>query len=98
MLDVFTGELHRAADTFEDFGRDVNEQWWQEVYLFSELVFQLYEAGKVPGAGQCYALCPHPALGGRNPSNGDVVDPRFVMVMDVTIWQSLCAQSLGCGQ
>jgi len=98
MLDVFTGHLSRAADSHEAFVREVNEQWWQEVYLLSELVFQLHEAGKVPGPGQCYALCPHPALGGRNPANGEVVDPRFVMVMDVVIWQSLCAQSLGVGQ
>ena len=98
MLDVFTGQLSRAADSHADFVRDVNEQWWQEVYLLSELVFQLHEVGKVPGSGQCYALCPHPALGGRNPANGEAVDPRFVTVMDVVIWQSLCAQSLGIGQ
>ena len=98
MLDVFTGELNRAADNYEDFMREVNEQWWQQVYLLSELVFQLHTAGKIPGPGQCYALCPHPALGGRNPANGEAVDLSFVMVMDVTVWQSLCAQSLGVGQ
>ena len=38
MLDVFAGQLSRAADSHEDFIRDVNEQWWQEVYLLSELV------------------------------------------------------------
>jgi len=97
LLDVFTGELQRAADNYEAFVREVNEPWWQEVYLFSELVYQLHEAGKVPRRGQCYALCPHPALGGRNPANGETVDPRFVMVMDVVVWQSLCAQSLGIG-
>jgi hypothetical protein len=97
MLDVFTGQVHKMADTHEDFVRDVNETWWQEVYLLSEVVWQLHEAGKVPGPGQCYALCPHPALGGRNPANGEAIDPRFVMVMDVRIWQSLCAQFLGVG-
>ena len=98
MLDVFAGQLQRIADSHEEFVGEVNQQWWQEVYLFSELVFQLHEAGKVPGPGQCYALCPHPALAGPNPSNGDAVDPRFVMVMDITVWQSLCAQSLGVGR
>ena len=98
MLDVFTGQLTRAAETYEDFVREVNEQWWQEVYLLSELVYQLHQADKIPGAGQCYALCPHPALGGPNPANGDAVDPRYVMVLDVTVWESLCAQSLGVGQ
>lgn len=98
MLDVFTGQLHRAADSDEDFARKVNERSWQEAYLLSELVFKLHEEGKVPGPNQCYALAPHPALGGRNPANGETVDPKFVMVMDVCIWQSLCAQSLGVGR
>ena len=74
------------------------EQWWQEVYLLSELVYQLHQEAKIPGPGQCYALCPHPALGGPNPANGDAVDPKYVMVMDVTVWESLCAQSLGVGR
>jgi hypothetical protein len=97
MLDVFTGQLQRMADSHDEFVREVNQQWWQEVYLFSELVYQLHEADKVPGPGQCYALCPHPALGGPNPRNGEVVDSRFVMVVDIYVWQSLCAQSLGVG-
>jgi hypothetical protein len=98
MLDVFTGQLLRAADAYEQFVTEVNEQWWQEAYLLSELVFQLHQADKSPGPGQCYALCPHPALGGPNPANGEAVDPQFVMVMDVVVWQSLCAQSLGVGR
>jgi hypothetical protein len=70
----------------------------QEVYLLSEVVYQLHQAGKVPGPGQCYALCPHPALGSPNPANGEAIDPRFVMVMDMPVWQSLCAQALGVGR
>lgn len=97
VLDVFTGELDRAADDYDEFVREVNEQWWQEVYLLSELVRRLHEAGKVPGPGQCYALAPHPAVGGPNPDDGDEVDPRFVLVIDVAVWQSICAQSLGLG-
>ena len=95
MLDVFTGQLQEVADSYEAFVREVNEQWWQEVYLLSELVLQLHDAGKVPGPGQCYALAPHPALGGPNPAIGEVIDPRFVQVMDVVVWQSLCVQFLG---
>jgi hypothetical protein len=98
MLDVFTGQLTQVADTYGAFVREVNEQWWQEVYLLSEVVYQLHQAGKVPGPGQCYALCPHPALGSPNPANGEAIDPRFVMVMDMTVWQSLCAQALGIGR
>lgn len=95
ILDVFNGRLERIADTYEAFIRDVNEQWWQEVFLLSELVFRLHQADQVPGPGQCYALVPHPALGGPNPANGDAVDPRFVMVMDVGAWQKICAQFVG---
>jgi hypothetical protein len=95
MLDVFTGQLQRVATSYDEFMSDVNEPRWQEVYLLSELVLQLHEVGKVPGPGQCYALAPHPAIGGPNPASGDVVDPRFVMVTDVAVWQSICARSLG---
>jgi hypothetical protein len=97
MLDVFTGEMRRMADHYDDFVRQLNEQRWQETFLCSELVFQLHQAGKIPGAGECYALIPHPALGGPSPMAGGQVDSKFVMVMSVRIWQSICAQSLGVG-
>src|SRR5215471_8357228 len=38
ILDVFTGKLEQVTQTYEELVRDVNEQWWQETYLFSELV------------------------------------------------------------
>jgi hypothetical protein len=98
MLDVLTGQIERMADTYDDFMREVNEQWWHETFLFSKLVFELHAVEKIPGPGQCYALAPHPALGGPNPNSGDVIDPKFVMVTDVIVWQSICAQSLGAGQ
>jgi hypothetical protein len=97
MLDVFTGQMEQMADSYDDFIREVNEKWWHETYLFSELLYQLHQAGKVPSTGQCYALAPHPALGGPNPGKGDMIDPKFVMMTDVTVWQSICAQSLGVG-
>jgi hypothetical protein len=94
MLDVFTGAVERVADSYEAVLAEVNQQWWQEVYLLSELVFKLHEAGKVPGPKQCYALAPHPALGGPSPMLDQTVDPRFVMVMDIGLWQSLCVQAI----
>jgi hypothetical protein len=94
MLDVFTGDVQRLADSYEDFVAEVNQQWWQEVYLLSELVLRLHEAGKIPGPGQCYGLAPHPALGGPNPANGDAIDPRFVLTLDVFVWQTICAQAV----
>ncbi len=99
MLDVFTGTVERVADSYEDFIAQVNERWWQEFYLLSELVHRLHLAGKVPGPRQCYALAPHPALGGPNPMRNQAVDAQFVMVMDIGVWQSLCSQFVqGLGQ
>jgi hypothetical protein len=92
MLDVFTGQVEHMADTYDEFMREVNEQWWQETYLFSKLVYQLHEVGKIPGPGQYYALAPHPSLGGPNPANGGDVDPQYVMVIAMMVWQTICAQ------
>jgi hypothetical protein len=94
MLDVLTGTIGKVADTHEEFVRLVNEPVWQEAYLLSELVNELHQHGTVPGPGRCYALAPHPALGGPNPANGEWVDPRFVMLMDIGLWQTVCAQAL----
>jgi hypothetical protein len=62
--------------------------------LLGSLISQLHDAGKVPGPGQCYALAPHPALGGPNPYTGGAVNTRFVTITDVVVWQSICAQTL----
>jgi hypothetical protein len=94
VLDVFAGQLERVADSYDDLIRQANEQRWQEAFLFSELVYELHRADKVPGMGQCYAIVPHPVLGGPNPANGDAIDPQLVMVMDMPLWQSICAQLL----
>jgi hypothetical protein len=95
MLDVLNGTVSRVNDTFDDFVRDINERGWQEANLFSDLVLQLHNVGKIPGPNQCFALAPHPALGGPNPMNGDIINPQLVMVMDIPVWQSICAQSIG---
>jgi hypothetical protein len=97
MLDVLTGTLDKVADSYEEFIALVNEPWWQEVYLLSEWVYELHQQGTVPGSGQCYALVPHPAIGGPNPATDDRIDPQFVMVMDIAVWQSLCSQFLHGG-
>jgi hypothetical protein len=94
MLDVFTGAVVRVADTYDGFVAEVNDRSWQEVHLLSELVFRLHQEDKVAGPGQCYALAPHPALGGPNPLAGDPVDTRFVLVIDTGVWQHLCVQSV----
>jgi hypothetical protein len=97
MLDVLAGAVEPVPDSYDEFIARVNERGWQEQYLLSELVYELHEHGKVPGPGQCYALAPHPALGGPNPMLGQAVDPASVLVMDVGVWQRLCAQFLRGG-
>jgi hypothetical protein len=94
MLDVFTGQLFRVADSYEEFMRNVNERAWQEEFLLSELVYELHLAGKIPGPAQCYLLAPHPAIGGPIPAKGNPIDTKFVMVGDIAVWQSICAQML----
>jgi hypothetical protein len=97
MLDVLNGTVEKVADTYEEFVALVNEQSWQENFLLSKLVYELHQCGKIPGPGQCYALAPHPAIGGPNPTRGQRVDPRFIMVTDIAVWQSLCSQFLHGG-
>lgn len=92
MLDVFTGEISRVAESYEAFVAEVNDRPWQEVYLLSELVFRLHAEGKIAGPSECYALAPHPAIGGPNPLAGDPVAPQFVLVMEIGVWQRLCVQ------
>ena len=99
LLDVFTGELTVLAGSFGEFQAELNDPSWQEVYLGSKVVYQLHGAGMIPGAGECYAMIPHPLLGGPDPMSDEPVDPARVMVMPVRAWQSICAQAvLACGQ
>ncbi len=93
-IDVLSGTVERVAPSYDALIALVNQREWQERYLLSELVFQLHEAGKIPAAGECYAIAPHPALGGPNPMMGERVDPANVMVMSIRVWQSLCVQCL----
>jgi hypothetical protein len=91
-LDVLSGTFTVIADSPEEFRARVNTQEWQEEHLLSRLVYELHQHGKVPGPGQCFAVAPHPIFGGR-------LEPSFVMILDINVWQSLCRQSLqqACG-
>jgi hypothetical protein len=95
MLDVCSGELSVAAESYEAFRSMVNEQDWQEQHLLSRVVFDLHQAGKVPAQGECYPIAPHPAFGGPNPARGDGVHPAQIMVMGLRVWHSICRQALG---
>jgi hypothetical protein len=95
MLDVFSGEVERVAASHQQFVASVNEPAWQEVYLLSKQVHLLHEQGKIARANECYAIAPHPALGGPNPFLGESLSPARVIVMDCRVWQSICSQALG---
>jgi len=95
MLDVFSGEIERVAETHDELVRNVNERAWQEIYLASKLVHDLHAVGKVPGSGECYGIVPHAMFGGPNPMAGDAVDVDAVMVMPIGAWQSVCARAVG---
>ena len=84
-LSVIEGTYSSIASTPEEFDKLVNTQEWQEQHLLSIQVAQLHERGVIPGAGQCYAFAPHPALIGR-------IEVERVMIMDIRIWQHICAE------
>jgi hypothetical protein len=88
-LSVIEGACSTIARTPEEFDGLVNEQAWQEVHLLSIQVFQLHERGIVPGPGQCYGFAPHPMFAGK-------IEIDQAMVMDIGVWQSICAQH-ACG-
>jgi hypothetical protein len=84
-LSVIEGTYSKVASTPEEFASLVNTQAWQEQHLLSLQVAQLHERGLIPGPGQCYAFTPHPALLSR-------IDVDKVMLMDIGVWQHICAQ------
>lgn len=83
-LSVLEGTVETVARTPEEFGNLVNMQDWQELHLLSLQIYDLHERGIIPGSGQCYAFAPHPAFVGK-------IDLRTAMIMDISVWQSICA-------
>ena len=84
-LSVIEGTYVSIASSPDEFASLVNTQAWQEQHLLSYQVAQLHERGIIPPPGQCYAFAPHPALLGR-------IDIERVMLMDIGVWQHICAQ------
>ena len=87
-LSVIEGTYSTVASTPEEFSSLVNSQNWQEDHLLSLQVFQLHERGIIPLPDQCYAFAPHPIFSGR-------IDIAHVMLMDIGVWQNICAQHFG---
>jgi hypothetical protein len=94
-FDILSGDIEVMAPSRDAFTAEVNRQAWQEALLCSKLVAQLHQHGMKPGPAECYAINPHPAIGGPNPWSVDTIDPARVQVMSVRVWQSLCRQILG---
>jgi len=84
-LSVIEGTYASVASTPEEFSLLVNTSAWQEEHLLSFQVAQLHERGIIPPRGQCYGFAPHPAFLGR-------IDIDRVMLMDIRVWQHICAQ------
>jgi hypothetical protein len=95
MLDVLDGSTRTVAPTYEELTQNVNSREWQERHLLSRAVFDLHAAGVVASGSDCYAIAPHPALGGPNPARGDALQPEFTKPVTLRVWQSICRQSLG---
>tara|TARA_Y100000815_G_C13301557_1_gene484812 strand:+ start:413 stop:856 length:444 start_codon:yes stop_codon:yes gene_type:complete len=87
MLDIIDGNLSVVAQTPEEFQQFMNDPAWQEEFLLSLVVYGFHEKGIIPRDGQCYGFAPHPALVGE-------IDNDTVMLMDIAVWQSICAQTL----
>ena len=90
-LSVIEGTYTGIASTPEEFASLVNTQEWQEEHLLSRQVSQLHERGVIPLAGQCYAFAPHPVFSGS-------IDIARVKLMDIGVWQNICAQQFNLGR
>jgi hypothetical protein len=40
----------------------------------------------------CYAIAPHPAVGGPDPWSQTPLETAAVMVMEAPVWLSICAE------
>jgi hypothetical protein len=85
-LSVIEGTVQTIATTPDEFAILVNTPDWQEKHLLPFLIKQLYERGIAPQAGQCYGFAPHPRFTGK-------ISIDQIMIMEIGIWQSICADT-----
>ena len=98
MLDVFFGEVQELAPDVATFAEFLREPSWQETYLLAASVRALAAAGIVATGTECFAIAPHPAVGGPDPWADDVLDPAAIMVLEGAPWQVLCVDFLRCAR
>ena len=84
-LSIIEGTYSSVAASSEEFASLMNTPTWQEQHLLSFQVAQLHERGIVPGPGQCYGFAPHPKWLG-------CIDIERIILMDIGVWQHICAQ------
>jgi hypothetical protein len=94
MLDVFFGEVQELAPDPATLGAFLREPSWQETYLLAGSVRALAAAGIFALGTECYAIAPHPAVGGPDPWAEPVLDPASIMVLEGARWQELCVDFL----
>jgi hypothetical protein len=93
MLDVFFGLVDEVAPSFADFVAKMDDPGWREVYLLSDFVARLHEAGKVARGTQVYILAPPPAVNGPDPWGREPLSTAAAMVVDNLVLQSLYSQA-----
>ncbi len=94
MLDVFFGEVQELAPDAATLALFLREPAWQETYLLAASVRALAAAGTVAHGTECYAIAPHPAVGGPDPWAETVLDPAAIMVLEGARWQEQCVDFL----
>ena len=94
MLDVFFGEVQELAPDTATLAEFVRNPAWQETYLLAASVRALAAAGIVARGTECYAIAPHPAVGGPDPWAEDVLDTAAIMVLEGARWQEQCVDFL----
>jgi hypothetical protein len=94
MLDVFFGEVQEIAPDAGTLGQFLSEPSWLETYLLAASVRALAAAGVVASGTECYAIAPHPAVGGPDPWAEPVLSPASIMVLEGARWQEQCVAFL----
>jgi len=94
MLDVFFGDVQELAPDIATLAEFVSNPAWQETYLLAASVRALAATGIFARGTECYAIAPHPAVGGPDPWAEEVLDPAAIMVLEGGPWQGLCVDFL----
>ncbi|MEO8276608.1 MAG: hypothetical protein ABI639_10325 [Thermoanaerobaculia bacterium] len=85
VVDTWGLEVRRIAESVEEFERRLEDDDWRRGILVEELVVLAGERGLVRGAGEIFAVAPHPCF-----TDKVVVDE--LRVMGLAAWHSVCVQ------